>query len=113
MLSILFAVALLFILANLLLILALFLLVFKSFHKLIGETTLNSWNLEGFVPAGVKGLVNQVTGSAESNRYAPTEGVPATELPLDQFVPDPTKQITIKYESAGEDHGLTVEEETK
>lgn len=119
MLNVLLIVALLLILANLFLVMVLFFLFFRAFFKFIGEDTLNHWNLEGFVPKDLPDTLSSVirgkkpsTGADEGTQYTPTEGVPnENEVPLDQFTPDPNKPVTIKYEEAGEDHGMSVEEE--
>lgn len=111
--------ALLLILANLFIIMVMFLLVFRAFFKFVGEETLNNWSLESFIPknslnpfSGNSGKVRREEPTSEGNEYTPTEDVPSSnEVPLEDFVPNFDKPIKIKYEDAGEDHGMRVEEE--
>lgn len=117
--SVLVVAALLLILANLFIIMVMFLLVFRAFFKFVGEETLNNWSLESFIPknslnpfSGNSGKVRREEPTSEGNEYTPTEDVPSSnEVPLEDFVPNFDKPIKIKYEDAGEDHGMRVEEE--
>lgn len=114
MLEILFAVAILIILFDLLLIAAIFLIIFKSFWKLIGEDTLNSWNLESFIPKDKQSQQPPQTREVpinDSNQYTPTSEVPINEIPLDQFTPNFDKPIKVVYEESGEDHGMSIKED--
>jgi hypothetical protein len=112
MLSVLFAAATVLVLANLLIILVLFLLVFRAFHKFIGEETLNTWNLESFVPKTFpfNRKSPEKEQENESPQYTPTGDVPQRNIPLDEFTPNFEKPVEIVYEDEGEDHGMKVVE---